>query len=241
MSYPALRWLRARSSNEAMPTDKRVNKLKSVAEARQAGFTVVIEDVFDPHNLGAISRSCDAFGIQQINVIFETHPEFDPKEVGKNSSTATNKWLDYRIHHGAEEALRALKREGWQLVAAVLDPAAESIFEADLCAPRLALLFGNEKTGLSSTALKLADRKVMIPMRGIAQSMNVSVSAAICIYEVTRRRMARCPQLLSMAPEQVAQTLDYFLDMHEHLGRRNKKRRKERAKERLEQSGNEEG
>ena len=224
-----------------MPTDKRVNKLKSVAEARQAGFTVVIEDVFDPHNLGAISRSCDAFGIQQINVIFETHPEFDPKEVGKNSSTATNKWLDYRIHHGAEEALRALKREGWQLVAAVLDPAAESIFEADLCAPRLALLFGNEKTGLSSTALKLADRKVMIPMRGIAQSMNVSVSAAICIYEVTRQRMARCPQLLSMAPEQVAQTLDYFLDMHEHLGRRNKKRRKERAKERLEQSGNEEG
>jgi len=216
-----------------MPTDQRVNKLKRVAEARQAGLTVVIEDVFDPHNLGAISRSCDAFGIQQINVIFETHPEFDPKEVGKNSSTATNKWLDYRIHQGTEKALHRLKDEGWQLVAAALDPAAESIFEADLCAPRIALLFGNEKTGLSSTALKLADRKVMIPMRGIAQSMNVSVSAALCIYEVTRQRMERCPQLLSMAPEQVAQTLDYFLDMHEHLGKRNKKRHKERAKKRL--------
>ena len=100
-------------SREAMPTDQRVNKLKRVAEARQAGFTVVIEDVFDPHNLGAISRSCDAFGIQQINVIFETHPEFDPKEVGKNSSTATNKWLDYRIHHGTESALQTLKDEGW--------------------------------------------------------------------------------------------------------------------------------
>ena len=215
-----------------MPTEQRLNKLRRVAEARQAGFTVVIEDIFDPHNLGAISRSCDAFGIQQINIIFETHPEFDPKEVGKNSSTATNKWLNYRIHHSTEEALQRLKDEGWQLVAAALDADAESIYEADLCAPRIALLFGNEKTGLSPTALKLADRKVKIPMRGIAQSMNVSVSAAVCIYEVTRQRMGRCPQLLSTAPERTAQTLDYFLDMHERLSRRNKKRRVEQAKAR---------
>jgi len=221
-----------------MPTEQRVNKLKRVAEARQAGFTVVIEDVYDPHNLGAISRSCDAFGIQQINVIFETHPPFDPKEVGKNSSTATNKWLHYRIHHGTETALKALKDEGWALVAAALDPAAESIFEAELCAPRIALLFGNEKTGLSETALALADRKVMIPMRGIAQSMNVSVSAALCIYEVTRQRLTRCPQALSMAPEEIAQTLDYFLDMHEQLGKRNKKRRVERAKARQSKPAN---
>ncbi len=216
-----------------MPTEQRVNKLKRVAEARQAGFTVVIEDVYDPHNLGAISRSCDAFGIQQINVIFETHPAYDPKEVGKNSSTATNKWLDYRVHHGTETALKALKAEGWTLVAAALDPAAESIFEADLCLPRIALLFGNEKTGLSATALALADRKVLIPMRGIAQSMNVSVSAALCIYEVTRQRLTRCPEILQRAPEEIAGTLDYFLEMHEQLGRRNKKRRVERAKARL--------
>lgn len=215
-----------------MPTEQRINKLKRVAEARQAGFTVVIEDVFDPHNLGAISRSCDAFGIQQINVIFETQPAFDPKEVGKNSSTATNKWLDYRVHRGTEKALRTLKNEGWQLVAAALDPTAESIFEADLCAPRIALLFGNEKTGLSPTALKLADRRVLIPMRGIAQSMNVSVSAALFIYEATRQRMARRPHLLRLPPAQAAQTLDYFLDMHEQLNKRNKKRRVERAKQR---------
>ena len=221
-----------------MPTAERINKLKRVAQARQAGLTVVIEDVFDPHNLGAISRSCDAFGIQQINVVFETDPGFDPKEVGKNSSTATNKWLEYRIHRGTETALRTLKGEGWELVAAALDPDAESIFEADLCQSQIALLFGNEKTGLSSTALSLADRLVAIPMRGIAQSMNVSVSAALCIYEVTRQRMARCPQYLSMAPEQVARTLDYFVKMHKHEGRRNKRLRRERAKERLSKPAN---
>ncbi len=221
-----------------MPTDQRINRLKQVAEARQAGLTVVIEDIFDPHNLGAISRSCDAFGIQQINVIFETHPEFDPKEVGKNSSTATNKWLEYRIHHGTRDALQTLKYEGWELVATALDHEAESIFEADLCQPRIALLFGNEKTGLSSTALSLADRMVRIPMRGIAQSMNVSVSAALCIYEVTRQRISRCPEYLSMAPEEVERTFAYLLEMHEHLGRRNKRLRKERAKKRLSKTSN---
>ena len=171
-----------------MPTDERMNTFKRVAAQRQAGLTVVIEDVFDPHNLGAIARSCDAFGIQEINIIFDTHPEFDPKDVGKNSSTATNKWLNYRIHHDSERALRTLKDEGWLIVAAVLDPKAESLFQADLSHPRLALLLGNEKEGLSAKALQMADRLLTIPMQGIAQSMNVSVSAALFLYEVTRQR-----------------------------------------------------
>ena len=215
-----------------MPTEQRLNKLKRVAAQRQPGFTVVIEDVFDPHNLGAITRSCDAFGIQEINVVFETHAAFDPKEVGKNSSTATNKWLNYRIHQDTETALRKLKDENWQIVAAVLDPAAESIYEAELCQPRIALLLGNEKTGLSDKAIALADRMVTIPMRGIAQSMNVSVSAAILIYEITRQRRERCPELLQSDPGQAAETLEYLLEMHEYLSKRNKDLRKERAKQR---------
>ena len=219
-----------------MPTAERFNKLRQVAQRRQSGFTVVIEDVFDPHNLGAIARSCDAFGIQQLNVIFDQQPAFDPKAVGKNSSTATNKWLDYRIHHSTGSALRALKSEGWQLVATVLDPAAEPIYAADLCLPQIALLFGNEKTGLSSQAIALADKQVTIPMQGIAQSMNVSVSAALAIYEATRQRRERCPEALQSSPPEVERTLAYFLDMHESLGKRNKRLRKERAKARSSES-----
>jgi len=218
-----------------MPTDARLNKLKRVAAQRQAGLTVVIEDVFDPHNVGAITRSCDAFGIQEINIIFDTHPEFDPKEVGKNSSTATNKWLNYRVHHGSVKALRTLKAEGWHIVAAALDPNAESIFGADLRQPKLALLLGNEKDGLSAQALRMADRLVTIPMRGIAQSMNVSVTAALFLYEVTRQRRQQGPEAYVADEAARQKTLDYFLEMHRHLNRRNKVQRQKRANKRLSQ------
>lgn len=216
-----------------MPTKARIKKLKQVAAQRQRGLTLVIEDVFDPHNLGAIARSCDAFGIQEINIIFETHPEFDPKEVGKNSSTATNKWLNFRVHRDSEKALRTLKDEGWLIVATALDPEAESIFQADLSHPKLALLFGNERDGLSPQALQLADRRLTIPMQGIAQSMNVSVTVALFLYEVTRQRRQLGLENYATDKDDQQKTLDYFLEMHNHLGRRNKRARKERAKQRL--------
>ena len=215
-----------------MPTQARLNKLNRVARQRQSGLTLIIEDVFDPHNLGAIARSCDALGVQEIHIIFETHPQFDPKEVGKNSSTATNKWLSFRVHQSTEKALTTLKSEGWQIVAAVVDPAAESVFQADLSTERLALLLGNEKDGLSQTALELADRRITIPMRGIAQSMNVSVSAALLLYEVTRQRHARGINNYLLDDEAAGRTLDFFLEMHESLGKRNKQRRAERARTR---------
>ena len=213
-------------------TEARLSKLKRAAQLRQSGLTVVIEDVFDPHNLGAIARSCDAFGVQDLHVIFENSPEFDPKAAGKNSSTATNKWLRYHKHYNGEAALRSLQAQGWQVVATALDDDAESLYEADLCQPRLALLLGNERDGLTPRALGMADRRLTIPMRGIAQSLNVSVTASLFLYEITRQRRQRCPHLLHSSGEQAAQTLDYFLEMHHELGRRNKQTRKRRAKER---------
>jgi len=212
-----------------MPTDERLQKLERVARNRQAGFTVVMEDVFDPHNLGAVTRTCDAFGIQEINVIFETHPEFDPKEVGKNSSTATNKWINYRIHHGTQAGIQSLKDDGWLVVATVIDDDADTIFDADLTHPKIAMLFGNEKVGLSEQAMAMADKKVTIPMQGIAQSMNISVSAALFIYEVTRQRHAQGIDPYMMDEDGVQQTLSYFDEMQNYFTKRNKRIRKERA------------
>ena len=216
-----------------MPTEARMQKLTCVARRRQAGLTLLLEDVYDPHNLGAVTRSCDAFGVQELHVIFETHAEFDPKEVGKNSSAATNKWLHYRIHRDTESAVRALQDAGWLVMAAVIDDAADSIFEADLSQPRMALLFGNEKAGLSPKAIALADRQVTIPMRGIAQSMNISVAAALFLYEATRQRRARGLDAYRPDEAQIQRTVDYFLEMQAHFDRRGKARRKERGRRRL--------
>ncbi|MCY3572652.1 MAG: RNA methyltransferase [Chloroflexi bacterium] len=215
------------------PTQARLQKLRRAASQRQPDLTVVIQDVFDPHNLGAIARSCDAFGVQHLHVIFENSSPFDPKTIGKNSSTATNKWLQYHSHFDSEEALRSLKKDGWQVVATVLDAAAEPLYEADFCQPRLAVLLGNERDGLSQRALELADRRVTIPMRGIAQSLNVSVTASLFLYEITRQREAFCPEHLQSSAAQTEQTFEYFLEMHNHLGRRSKQQRKRRAQQRL--------
>ena len=70
----------------------------------------MIQDVFDPHNLGAIARSCDAFGVQQLHVIFENSTPFDPKTIGKNSSTATNKWLQYHTHFRQRKSLALVEK-----------------------------------------------------------------------------------------------------------------------------------
>ena len=200
-------------------------------------MTVVLEDVFDPHNLGAIARSCDAFGVQQLHVIFENQAEFDPKAAGKNSSTATNKWLKYRVHQSSEAALRSLKAAGWQIVATALDSAAESIYEADLSQRKVAILFGNERDGLSPGALALADRRLTIPMLGIAQSLNVSVTAALCLYEITRQRHERGAEKYALGEAERDATLAYFLTMHDELNRRNKAERKARAKARMAKRG----
>ena len=218
-----------------MPTARRLDKLRQVSSQRQAGLCLVIEDVFDPHNLGAISRSCDAFGVQDIHIIFDTHPEFDPKAVGKNSSTATNKWLRYHSHHDTGAALQKLKSQGWQIVAAVLDEGAESLYDADLRDGKIALTLGNEKAGLSARALELADRRLTIPMRGIAQSLNVSVTAALLLYEVTRQRQERDLEAYLVDEAGAAETLDFFLEMHDELGKRIKRQRAERARTRRSQ------
>lgn len=208
-----------------MPSKQRLETYQKVARKRQSGLTLIIEDVIDPHNLAAITRTCDSFGVQQIHVIFEKEPEFDPKEVGKYSSTSTNKWIDYRIHHSSHSALSQLKNEGWTILATVLDEEVESIYTADLRQSKLALLFGNEKIGLSEQAIALADRKITIPMIGVAQSMNVSVAAGLFLYEITRQRRLEGMESYMLDESGVQETVDFFISMQAYFKMRGKQLR----------------
>lgn len=168
--------------------DKRFEKIERTARSRQAGLMVIMEDVYNPYNLGAIARSCDAFGVQDVTVIFENQDVFDPREEGLGSALSASKWLDYRLMHGTQRSLKTLKAEGWYILATVADRDTPTLYNTDLSHPQLALLVGNEHAGVSDAALQLADSTVTIPMQGMIESFNVSVATAIMLYEITRQR-----------------------------------------------------
>jgi len=168
--------------------ESRFEKIQRTALARQSGLMVIMEDVYNPHNLGAIARSCDAFGVQDVTVVFENQDPFDPREEGLGSALSASKWLDYRLMHGTKSSMGTLKDEGWHVLASIPDRDAPAIYDADLTHPKLALLVGNEHAGVSDAALQFADQTVTIPMQGMIESFNVSVATAIMLYEITRQR-----------------------------------------------------
>jgi tRNA (guanosine-2'-O-)-methyltransferase len=173
-----------------MVTPQRRQRIEQVARARQPGV-VVLEDVHDPHNAAAVLRSCDAFGIQKVHFVFVKTVPYNPAKVGKVSSSSANQWLDFEIHHSTADGLARVRAEGYTSIATVLRPDTESVFEADLTGPPIAWWFGNEHRGLSEEAVLGADRRIAIPMRGMVESLNISVTAATLLFEMTRQRQAR--------------------------------------------------
>ena len=166
---------------------KRLQTITAVANSRQQGI-VVLEDIYDPHNAAAVFRTCDAFGIQKVCLIFDKGQRFNPKKLGKVTSASANKWLDFEIFSSARQCFSKLKRQGYSIVATVLDAKAKNIFKTKFKNPKTALVFGNEHTGLSPAAIELSDAHLYIPMRGFVQSLNLSVSAALCLYEMSRQQ-----------------------------------------------------
>jgi tRNA (guanosine-2'-O-)-methyltransferase len=164
---------------------KREEKIKQLKEGKQ-NLIVILEDIHDPHNAAAVWRSSDAFGVKKVCLIFDKEIRFNPKRVGKTSSSSANKWIDFEIFKSIEECIKKIKNEGYKIYATVLDKEAESLTDVKFN-KKTALMFGNEHRGLSKMAIKLADKKIYIPMRGMVQSLNLSVTAGICLYEYTRQ------------------------------------------------------
>ena len=173
---------------------KRLDRITSVVQNRRNDIVVVLEDIHDPHNAAAILRTCDAIGIQQVYFIFEKQQVFNPKKIGKASSSSANKWLDFTVYKSTRECIEMLHAKGYTIIATALTPNALSITEEKFSDKKIALMVGNEHAGLSDIAISLADRVVMLPMKGFVQSLNVSVSAAVFLWDiVTKRKPASLP------------------------------------------------
>ena len=169
-------------------TTARQRKIELVKNNRHEGI-IVLEDIHDPHNAAAVWRSADCFGFGKIYIIFDQEKEFNPKKVGKASSSSANKWLDFEIFHSTVECYKKLKDDGYKIYATTLDAEASKLQTSKLKHQKSAFVFGNEHRGISKIAADGADVKVYIPMLGMVQSLNLSVTAGIVMWEYERQKL----------------------------------------------------
>jgi tRNA (guanosine-2'-O-)-methyltransferase len=167
---------------ENILTDNRKAKFLKVLENRTKHFTVVVEDVFQMHNASAVMRSCEVFGIQELNVIEERYG----KSIDKEIAMGAQKWVDINKFDNVSNCVETLKNQGYQIIATTPHENDCLLEDFDISKPS-ALFFGTERDGLSDEVLLKADGFLKIPMAGFTESLNISVSAAIIIQNLTNR------------------------------------------------------
>lgn len=183
--HPELAWLEGASGI----TDARAERILDVARQRQHGLMVLMEDLINPFNLAAIARTCDAFGVQQVGYMRQQSDYFNPHDAGALASRSASQWIDFTLYpHDTEATLNGLRTDGWHLVATCASQDALPLHEATLTHEKMVVLVGHEQKGISKKALALADTRVVIPMVGMVQSLNVSVATALVLYEIRAQR-----------------------------------------------------
>ena len=175
-------------------TDERKAIFEELIQKRTKYLTVVLENIYQPLNASAVLRSCDCFGIQDVHVI-ENYNEFKPdREVAMGASN----WLTVNRYDKNEnntlDCIQSLKNKGYRIVATSPHNSQTDLINYDLSKGKTALVFGTEVEGLSDVVLKNADEHLHIPMYGFTESFNLSVSAAICLYEM-RMKMKKKHQM----------------------------------------------
>jgi tRNA (guanosine-2'-O-)-methyltransferase len=188
MDYPKL----FEALNEMMPQGK-IDAFQKVMQYRTQYATVVLENIYQPHNASAVMRSCDCFGIQDLYVI-ENDFEYT---INPKVAMGATKWLNLhrfnKKENNTSDCLNALKQKGYRLVATSPHQTAQTLHDFDVTKGRFALLFGSEKPGLSNEAMKMADEFLYIPMYGFTESFNISVSAALCLQELSDKIRKEIP------------------------------------------------
>ncbi len=166
-----------------MVTEMRLGRLLDVVAKRQPDLHVVLENVKDPHNISAILRSCDAVGVQYVHIIHAS----GAVGISQRVSGGSAQWLDILIYHDSSELIPVLLNREIKIYVTTIDPGGKDFRNADYTLP-CAIVVGNEKEGISPEILKIAHECITIPMMGFVQSLNVSVAAALVLYEAFTQR-----------------------------------------------------
>lgn len=166
-------------------TPERTAKIERVLRHRQKGLTLILSNIHDPHNVSAIYRSCDAFGVPEVQLHYTTTAF---PTLGAKTSASARKWVESRRHTDMQSMTQDLRGQGFSILATSCSPQAKSLYEYDLTKP-VAFVLGNEHSGVEEEFVPLVDGEVFIPMFGMIQSFNVSVAAAVLLSEAARQRM----------------------------------------------------
>jgi len=166
-------------------TPERYQRLTSVLNKRQPDLTVVLENVFDPHNVSAVMRTCDAVGIQDIFILNNKIPPH--KKWGYRSSSTAAEWLTIHQFTNVDECFTELRKRYKKIYATHLSEDATMLHQLNLT-ESVALVFGNETFGVSEEITKLVDGTFIIPQVGIIKSLNISVACAVTLYEAFRQK-----------------------------------------------------
>jgi tRNA (guanosine-2'-O-)-methyltransferase len=166
-------------------TPERFAKLREALDRRQPDLTVFLDSVNKSHNVSALIRTADAVGIHRMHAI-STHAVMRRHH---NIAGGAKRWVNVTLHRKTADAIEALKREGWRLIAADSAAGARDFRDVDYTT-KVAVMVGAELIGLSPAAIAAADERVLIPMLGLGTSLNVSVAAATILLEGQRQRLA---------------------------------------------------
>ncbi|MBL7891728.1 MAG: RNA methyltransferase [Bacteroidia bacterium] len=167
-------------------SEERVKKFHDVINNRTRHITIVLEDIYQPHNASAVLRSCDCFGIQDVHII-ENKNQYT---VNQDIALGSSKWLNlikYKNHpNNTLACINDLKKKGYRIVATSPHKEDNIIQELDITS-KTALVFGTELKGISDEVMQHADGFVKIPMYGFTESFNISVSAALCLHTLVHK------------------------------------------------------
>ena len=166
-------------------TPERSERLNGVLNKRQFNLTVVLENVSDPHNISAVMRTCDAVGIQEIYILNSVIPKH--KKWGSKSSSGAAKWLTIFQFTDLDECFIQLRKKYDKIYTTHLSADAAGLYELDLT-ESVALIFGNEHSGVSEELITRCDGNFIIPQVGVIKSLNISVACAVSLYEAYRQK-----------------------------------------------------
>jgi len=169
-------------SAEAFMSPERYARIRDFLSLRQPSLTLCLEQLHKPHNVSAIVRSCDAVGVYEVHAVWDKKPD-----IRKSTAMGSENWVYTKEHLCIEDAVSHLKTQKMQVLVTNLSDNAVDFRDIDYTLPT-AIILGQEKHGATQEAIAAADQDIIIPMVGMVQSLNVSVAAALILYEAQRQR-----------------------------------------------------